>query len=308
MMDRNVDHDGVEKSLLLSYLSKKMSRRRWILVVLLLLVGVAFLGRRWFKPLLRWVERRYYAHLGDSGPLQFIKRGTWRQHRPGMWLRTDLLKRKRHWSRVRLYTARFSPEHFRVDLWVGKPKKVGWIMRRTDAVAAINGGLFDTRRRPLGLLKWRGRVRNRHLHRRRIDGVFFADKKHFGIAPGRGFRHAAFATAFQSAPMLVARGRRVPLHRPWIVDRRSALCIDHKGNLLLTITGGLLNGLSFYELSLLLVAKPKQGGFSCRWALNLDGGSSSQWAVKTPLELSQVSGLEAVPLYLLVYPRQTHAP
>jgi uncharacterized protein YigE (DUF2233 family) len=110
--------------------------------------------------------------------------------------------------------------------------------------------------------------------------------------------------AFQSAPLLVANGqrRRLPT-KSWKVDRRSAVCIDRQKRIVLMATSGLINGLSFYELSLLMAMSVKRGGLGCHWGLNLDGGSSAQWAVKTRGGLQVTAGIP-VPSFLLIHPKK----
>ena len=241
--------------------------KRLFFLGLLSTIGFGVLGVRTLgglKPTLRWLERRYFAHLGDSGALRFVERGRWEEWHKGLWVRTSRLKRERHWSHVTLRITRFDPSKYTIKLWHGKRRSIHWIMRHTKAIAAINGGVFDPKNRPLGLWIQDGKRRNTRLNKRRIDGVFYETPKHIGITFGRLFKHKKSRWAFQSAPMLVARGHRLSLKRSWVVDRRSACCIDKKGNVLLMTTDGFFNGLSFHELGLLMRLSAHEGGLSCQ--------------------------------------------
>lgn len=257
------------------------------------------------KTGLRWAKNKYFDRLGTHGQLRTIRSGRWEQWSAGFWVRNVVMKRSRHWGRLAVRLARIDPRYHDIRLWRGKPKTINWIMRKTKAIVAINAGLFDPRYRPLGLLKKDGIVINRHLHKRKVDGVFFVKNDQIGVARGRGFKHKGVRTAFQSAPFLVEKGKRRAINqKPWRVDRRSALCIDRDGRLLLFATDGLINGLSYYELGLLMSKRAKEGGLGCWQGLNLDGGSSTQWAVRGKKKHLVIRGVEAVPLYLLVFPKK----
>lgn len=282
----------------------KGKRWRWALVLVLFVAGFLWWERKAVRHGLRWVEKRYFAYIGDSGPLVVVKRGAWKQWHPGVWMRSIVYKRKRHWSRIHLYITRVDPKQVRLHVWRGKPRHVRWIMQHTEALAAINGGPFLPSKKPWGLFKHQGRLLQKHLFQRNNDGVFYVEKGNVGIASARNWKHEGRSYAFQSAPLLVAEGKRRALPRAsrWRVDRRSALCVDPHGHLLMMTTDGFFNGLSYYEMGLLLAASYKRGGFQCQWALNLDGGASSQWAFRQNDETTVVSGLEKTPLYLLVLP------
>lgn len=293
---------------------KKQTKRRslwWLWIVAgLVLAGALYVWRGKVRVVLRWVERRYFAHIGDKGPLQRVQVAPWKERAPGMWTRSIVFKRKRHWSRIRLQMMRLVPEKFELRVWWNrKPRRVRWVMKKTKALAAINAGFFAPTYRPLGFLKThKGLIRKRML-RRGIDGVFFVRKgkkgREVGVATGRGFRLpvSSLELAFQGAPLLVVAGQRRRIGgESWRVDRRSALCLTKKGQIILMATSGLFNGLSLYELSLLMAAPVSHGGFGCHWGLNLDGGSSSQWAVRTPNRIIGTFGI-AVPMYLLIHPR-----
>ncbi len=281
-------------------------RKLWWIALLLLLL-VAWWQRSTIRTVLRWVEKRYFAYIADNGPLIYVQRGRWDMIQQGLWVRSIVYKRKHHWSKIRLFLVRMDPKYMQLKVWWGKPKRIRWIMRNTPALAAINGGPFDPSYRPWGQFKQAGRLFQKHLFRRDSDGVFYIRSNRIGIATAQGWKHKGSTTVFQSSPLLVVRGQRARLSRSkWRVDRRSALCIDQKGRLLMMTTDGLFNGLSYYELSLLMAAPSKRGGFHCKWGLNLDGGSSSQWAVRQKKQMTVISGIEKTPLYLLILPRRYH--
>ncbi len=292
--------------------SKKRNRKIWIFFFIILLLFMGLLVFFALRPGMAWFERAYFHYLQSQGPLFVEKQGHWTQCRTGMWIRTDHLKRRDHFVKMKLRIARFDMALFKLELWYGSPRRLEWLMKKTRALAAINGGVFDHRGHPLGIFKWHGKLLNAHINRRQIDGVFFFNEFVFGITQGKGFQHHYFTDVFQSAPLLIDDDQRVTLKYPDKIDRRSVLCIDHQGHLLFIATDGYFKGLSFRELQKLIGRPKEEGGLACRWALNLDGGASSQWGIRrqngTILRTFGSSlepfFIQAVPLFLLIQPKR----
>lgn len=277
----------------------------WCSIALLLFSCLLYSVWPLLKRGLRWGEKRYFAYIGDSGPLLQIDKGRWTNFGQGICVRSILYKRKKYRGTIRLHIARIDPKFHDLQIWWGKPRRIKWIMQHTKAVAAINGGLFLPQNQPWGFFKQNGQVLQKHVFRRPFDGVFSVGKKHIKISPAIKWQDQQHnISVFQSTPLLISNDQRVPLpKRYWQVDRRSALCIDQRGRLLLMTTDGFFNGLSFHEMQLLLGAKANRGGFACRWALNLDGGATSQWAIRRSSSITAINGIDATPIYLLALPR-----
>lgn len=278
---------------------------RWWLAVVVVGLGVGIAGWSDLRKWLTWVEKKHFERMGRQGPLVVFDRGRWSEIHDSLWYRRLSMKRRDHWSQIHLEVLRLAPDAYRLQPWYGKPQTVGQVLQATHALAAINGGIFDPQRRPLGLFKQEGILINRSLNRRSIDGVFFLRRGQIGIERGAKFRHEGVTWAFQSAPLLIAEGQKIPIIRyADKVDRRSALCIDHRGHLLLMATRGFLNGLTYREMGDLMQEAEEKGGFGCRWGLNLDGGNSTQMGVRLPSSKGpSIRGFEAVPLFFLIFAR-----
>ncbi|MBT9557483.1 MAG: phosphodiester glycosidase family protein [Myxococcales bacterium] len=138
------------------------------------------------------------------------------------------------------------------------------------ALVAVNGGYFDERGRPLGLLVSRGKLLNRL---RRTDwGVFSVDETgRAELVHTRDYRTTTSPEfAVQAGPRLVVDGQILKLKPQW--DRRTAIGITtdpHRVVIIVTRTA----------VSLDALAHLFKDGLGCPFALNLDGGSSTQlWA------------------------------
>ncbi len=234
-----------------------------------------------------------------------MRYGRWKKIHRGVWLRERVFKRRKHWSRITLRIVRFDPELYSVELYWGEPKFASQIIGIEGVIAAINGGPFLPNNRPWGLFVSLGEKISDKLIARKYDGIcrIKGGKVKLEMASKWDRKIERGMSVFQSSPMFVYDAKPVPLPpRPWKVDRRSAICIDRRGFILLFSTLEKFNGLSYYELRRLMQFSEKRGGFSCRWALNLDGGSSSQMGVKVGGKLLVADGQKPSPLYLLLRP------
>ena len=136
------------------------------------------------------------------------------------------------------------------------------------ALIAINGGFFDKNSHPLGL---------RITHQSQLSplkniswwGVFYIQDQKPHLASMNHYQQQKnIDFAIQSGPRLLVNGH-IPSLKPG-KDERSALGITKDGKIILIITENTPITTTF--LAQLMQKEP----LSCKQALNLDGGSSSQ--------------------------------
>ena len=165
---------------------------------------------------------------------------------------------------------------------------------QSGAVLVINGGFFNEFFRSLGLLVRRGKVLN--PIRETSWGIFLLggqDGKGPSIINRRDWKSAnaaATTLAIQVGPRLVIDGM-IPSFKESGPTRRSAIGITKEGTVVIALMEGAVSLKKWAEL----LAQ------ECPWALNLDGGGSSQIAVKTGRFSLNVEGLTAVPNALGVF-------
>jgi len=154
--------------------------------------------------------------------------------------------------------------------------------------AAINAGFFDEQMQPIGLLIAAGK---RLKPQRKDDGwgMFLWRPGHAQILTGTARVPAATTQAVQCKPRLVIAGQ-VPTFKPQSATRRSAIGLDGHGHLYLAATDG---ALTLEEWAACL-----HDGLGCPNALNLDGGPSTQLALRGKVTYS-MTGAE-VPVFLTV--------
>lgn len=138
----------------------------------------------------------------------------------------------------------------------------------SDALISINGGFFDREFNPLGL-----RITNKKLTNplKRISwwGIFSIKNDKPSISNINHFNYdQEIQFAVQSGPRLLIKGK-IPSLKPGIADR-SALGITPDGKIIILVSTNM--AMTTHQLAELLKSPP----LSCKDALNLDGGSSSQ--------------------------------
>jgi uncharacterized protein YigE (DUF2233 family) len=166
----------------------------------------------------------------------------------------------------------------------------------SGAWVVLNGGFFDEKGAPLGLVVSRGALRN---PLRRVDWGVFALR---GDAPSIVHTKEYVASgdvseALQVGPRLVVAGRPTQL-KPQS-SRRSALCVHADGRVSLVAT----ESVDARDLARLLAAPEAEGGLACSDALNLDGGPSTQLSARAGDFALEVTGGWPVPNAVAFAPR-----
>ncbi len=215
------------------------------------------------------------------------KQNSWREISPGVEMR--------RWHvtveglRVPVVAVRAEASRFRVD--TGAALDVAtWRKRMASAVVA-NGGFFDTDGRTLGLRIARGK---QIAPLRKADwGVFYVSPKGARIVHTRDWASwsprvkARVREAVQCGPRLVVDGQVLHLKPQWA--RRTGLGVMRDGRIVLAVTE---DEMSFAAWAALWA---RRDGLNCRDALNLDGGGSTQIAIRTSKASYDVSGAWPVP-------------
>jgi uncharacterized protein YigE (DUF2233 family) len=179
-----------------------------------------------------------------------------------------------------LFYVVIDPSNYKVDLLLAKDYDKSSLqmeeyLKLSHAIITINGSFFDKNYRPLGLL-----VKNNKLIsklRKQFDGVFYIKDSMAKIVHSNKFKYdKTISFAVQSRPRLVYKGKpMINLKRQ--IARRSFIGIKKNNFIVIGIT----ENTSAYadDLAKVLALKETHGGVGCEYALNLDGGSSSQFYI-----------------------------
>jgi uncharacterized protein YigE (DUF2233 family) len=224
----------------------------------------------------------------------------WREIAPGLQHRTLEIPTE-DGDRVDGHAFRADLRRVRVGVLdarrAGRPRATApELLAESGALVAVNGGFFDERGAPLGLVVSGGVVRN---PLRRVDwGVFSVRAGTASIVHTREYEASpGVEAAVQVGPRLVVNGRPTPL-KPQ-TSRRSAVCVHRDGRVTLLVTGAVEAG----DLARFLAAPAAGGGLACADALNLDGGPSTQLAARAGDFSLDVAGGWPVPNAVAFLPR-----
>ncbi|MBN2574478.1 MAG: phosphodiester glycosidase family protein [Deltaproteobacteria bacterium] len=210
---------------------------------------------------------------------------------------------------VRLELLRFDLRRFRASVVVAgsgpsERQTASQVLRRSGAVvAAVNGGFFDGRGRPLGLRVDRGDTLV--PFRRRVDwGVFYVSDRRAHIVHSRDYAVApGTEAAIQVGPRILIDGV-VPKLKPQIARRTAVALTEHGDTITLVVApepvaadslGARLAALG-YHVALML-----DGGPSTQLAARLGGRVGS--GERREAELLEIPGAYAVPDLLTIVRR-----
>lgn len=250
------------------------------------------------RTILPWLFVFFAVFLSSAGraEISINEKGTWKQIIPGLELRVIKITAER--GPVDIYAFRIDPKKLSVRVvdsrdYQQKRLAVRSMAEMSGAVLTINGGFFDTEEKHLGLLIRNGKTVSPYL--KRDWGIFFIKNNRPSIIHSRKYKKDRGITqAVQVGPRLISRGKILKLKKQ--SSRRSAVGIDGKERIIFLVSGkspaqGMLD---LTELAELMGLSLKKGGLGCQYALNLDGGASTQLYVKTDTFTLNLPGRWAV--------------
>lgn len=215
---------------------------------------------------------------------------------------------------AKVVMVRSSLSSFRVGVLrasdIGLPvAPVKTMVQRTKAAVGINANFFDPEKRPIGLVISRGTLRSPiHYGGGLLDGVFVSSTKNIKLLKRSEASKVSALDAVQGGPILILDGKPVSGIQQKARERRSGVCIDHAGRLILFSTSAAVIGLNFEQLQKILME------VDCKDALNLDGGGSAQLYLSTATLSSptikddkaqrevSIEGSDAIPVALALFP------
>lgn len=225
----------------------------------------------------------------------------WRKVADGLEYRPGWVNNK---PQQLLHLIRLQPRkmELRVLQANGVPKQRSQdFLEQSGALAVFNGGYFDPEDRALGLLYAQHWVQSKAAGGSAFGGLFSLIGEKPSLHPifqiseeeYQGLRNAPdLRFMIQCGPRLLADGQPVSgLEKTF--SRRTAIAYDEQDRVIL-LASAPAYGLSFVQLQTYLRDQLK-----VKWALNLDGGSSTQCSVKGRVDNP---GYSPVPYALGVFP------
>lgn len=200
---------------------------------------------------------------------------------------------------IDLHVLKVNPRYFLLKpVALTGRRSVRVMAEASGAVAVINANFFDKEGKTLGAVVIDGHEKK---SKRPISwwGVFCVNKKQKAeILASADYYSGLCEEAVQAGPRLVIKGKVPKLKDE--VSRKSAIGINAKGQVLLVASS---QAISIKMLAGVFLKAENAGGLDCREALNLDGGSSSQFFVKSGAFTLAVPAFSLVPVGLGVFKR-----
>lgn len=212
-------------------------------------------------------------------------------------------------NRGKLHAFKVDPNIYRFDVVMARDHQraagsVRSLANASHAWIAVNGGFFTPQLKPLGLRMDQGVIRSA-LKKISWWGIFYVQGNQAKIVPQWQFkltRQIDFAV--QAGPRLLIN-RQIPKLKDGLAER-TALGITDQGEVVVVVTEKTL--ISTEDLAKILRKSNSEGGLSCRNALNLDGGSSSQLFAKFKRFYLNVPNFSPVTDIVTIRPRRKGEP
>jgi exopolysaccharide biosynthesis protein len=175
----------------------------------------------------------------------------------------------------------FADSDVRLEAVSNSERKFGGlseVVRSTGAIAAVNGGYFDERLRPIGLLISNGRVLHGLQRAPLLTGIFYVKGDQLFLVrtphfPGtNGIRQA-----IQCGPFLVDEGKTVS----GLEDSRTAARTFIFHTTASSWGFGICRSVTLAEMAQILIDVPMAPGHHISRALNFDGGYSTAFYAQT---------------------------
>ncbi len=185
-----------------------------------------------------------------------------------------------------------------------KGERAGSVLKRTGASLVFNGGFFgrkeDGELFPVGYMRDDG-----HAHSSawtETGGyLILSEEEAPEILPSKAGLPDQATEVVQSRPIVLEPGGKWAMRtNEQDPQKRTLICRRSDETIIVMLVWG--QGLSLYEAGWLFREQDRGGVFGCDSALALDGGGSTQLAVKDKPELD-IAGLTAVQNLIAVLPR-----
>lgn len=226
---------------------------------------------------------------------------------PGLEYRQVNLKEPRSVSMMQL---RCDPKKVKFNLLLASDLKTGKktasaekMAKKFGQLAVINSSYFGHNLEILGYAERLGHVLNPDVSSSSLFSAFFYwDGGRAGLKQRGESLPKNVPVLFQSGPRLVWDSQVIPGLEKKAKANRSGVAIDAQGRVILFAIGS-TSRVTLAELPDILLRSEEAGGVDAVRALNFDGGSSTQFYVKTKKKTANLPGFVHVPVFLGVSKR-----
>ena len=202
-----------------------------------------------------------------------------------------------------VHQLRFNPSKARLKLLLAKDHGetamlVGNMAQKSKVFFAVNASYFDRQLNPLGYLQRDQQVIVPGFQTGgAFGGLFLLSGGKARVLQPKQFRPGKHQLALQCGPRLLVKGKAIPGIHSTKPGVRTGIAVDRKGRICLFACAR-SPGIDLAKLPNLLLKKVSAGGLEAFYALNLDGGSSTQMWMVTEKVKATLPSLVRVPVGL----------
>jgi len=187
-----------------------------------------------------------------------------------------------------------NPEHFKLELFLGNNGLTFEDVQKKNPLAFVNGSFFNEDFSPHGLLISSYKKLSNKI-KKSNSGVFFIEDEKADIKYDRRFNESGdYQFAIQGYPVLIYNNQLQKISNDTRKTARTVLGIDQNSEIILASSEySYLKGLTLTEMANLM-----HTDLNCEKAVNLDGGSSSQFYLRGRIESK--GGKDKISNYILI--------
>lgn len=218
----------------------------------------------------------------------------WKNIYPGIdYYQTDYGK---WFKKGKIYAIRLSqPRKLKLLKDSFKSTSLEQLDKKYKPIVLINGGYFQENFLPTGLLKIDGKVLSK-LNKLGSSGVLAINNTQTDILHKKYLESYKnkYSDLMQNGPLLVENNGQMGIYKDDHAYGARTIVATNKENKTLIIVADHDAAPSLWEISALLVKKESEGGFDCKTAINMDGGSSTGFRINLPNKKVRVDELDYI--------------
>ncbi len=167
--------------------------------------------------------------------------------------------------------------------------------KRYKPLIVVNGGYFQENFLPTGLLKIEGKTLSK-LNKLGSSGILAIKDNITEIFHKKNLESYKdkYTDLIQNGPLLVENNGQMGIYKDDHAYGARTIIAKNKDNKTLIIIANHDASPSLWEISSILVKKESEGGFNCKTAINMDGGSSTGLRINIKNKKVQVDELDYI--------------
>lgn len=203
----------------------------------------------------------------------------------------------------KIYAVKISsPRKLRIIKDTFKSTTLEELEKKYKPLVLVNGGYFQENFLPVGLLKINNKVLS-NLNKVGSSGILGINDKKTDIFHKKDIDKYKnlYSDLIQNGPLLVENNGQMGIYKDdHVYGARTVIGINKENKTVIVVADHDASP-SLWEISSILTKKESEGGFDCKIAINMDGGSSTGLRINLPNKKLQMNELDYIANAIAVY-------